>query len=378
MRPPVQSRSQQQLHTADLVVMSHLRWDWVWQRPQHLISRLSRTRRTLFVEEPVMVDGVSRVCVEQEGTLTRLWLEVSRAESDTSEYGRLTRPYVAALQEWLAGREHDVWLYTPTALPIAEALEPRLLVYDVMDDLSSFADASPEMQMLTRRALALADVAFAGGRSLHQAAADIRGARPTHLYPSGVEGSHYARSRALRRAHARPVAGYVGVLDERLDMKLIADLAQRLPDWDIRLVGPTTKIDPASVPRAANIDLLGQQPYARLPEIMASFDVALMPFALNDATRSISPTKTLEYLAAGLPVVSTRVPDVVSDWGEVVHLADDGQSFAGGCREVLTQAPGERDAKLAAVAKRYEWDSIAEEMGLRLCAVLEDAHTVAA
>jgi glycosyltransferase involved in cell wall biosynthesis len=368
----------QQLQAADLVVMSHLRWDWVWQRPQHLISRLSRTRRTLFVEEPVTVEGESRVRVEEVGVVTRLWLEISREETRNHEYSRLTKPHIEALDDWLAGRPRDVWLYTPTALPIAEALQPRLIAYDVMDDLASFADATPEMQMLTRRALSVADVAFAGGRSLHRVAADIRGALPTHLFPSGVESSHYASSRGLRRPHARPVAGYVGVLDERLDMQLIADLAERLPDWDIRLVGPTSKIDPASVPRAANIELLGQQPYARLPEIMASFDVALMPFALNEATRSISPTKTLEYLAAGLPVISTRVPDVVSDWGELVHLADDGQAFASGCREVLTQPAGERDAKLAAVAKRYEWDSIAEEMSERLSAALEKTSTVAA
>lgn len=379
MSPAAELAPAEELASADLVVISHLRWDWVWQRPQHLISRFSKTRRTLFVEEPAAGNSdVTQVRTEESGVLTRLWLETSSSPGVDREYGRVPKPYVEAIDAWLGGRPRDIWLYTPTALPIAEALRPRLLVYDVMDDLSSFSDATPEMEMLTRRSLALADVAFAGGRSLHRIAAGLRGDRPTQLFPSGVESSHYARSRALRRPHARPVAGYVGVLDERLDMELIAALAAQLPDWDIRLVGPTTKIDPASVPRAANIELLGQQPYARLPEIMASFDVALMPFALNEATRSISPTKTLEYLAAGLPVVSTRVPDVVSDWSAVVHLADDGPGFAAACREVITQSRAVRDQKLAPLAERYEWDGIAEEMCRAQQQVLTKARSVAA
>jgi glycosyltransferase involved in cell wall biosynthesis len=370
----------QGLEAADLVVLSHLRWDWVWQRPQHLISRLGRDRRTLFVEEPALADVAGpTVRVEQEGSFTRLWLDVPDPSERALEYsGYGGRYYAGAIQALLAGRPRDVWLYTPTALPIAESLEPRLLAYDVMDDLSSFADASPEMELLTRRALALADIAFAGGRSLHRAAAAVRGKLLTHLFPSGVEFEHYSRSRSLRRPHARPVAGYVGVIDERLDLELIASVADQLPDWEICLVGPTAKIDPTSVPTAPNIRQLGQQSYERLPEIMATFDVALMPFALNDATRSISPTKTLEYLAAGLPVVSTPVADVVSDWSSVVHLADDAPAFAAGCREVLTDSLSERDRALAPLSKRYEWDHIATQMRELLQQSLLSARAAAA
>jgi glycosyltransferase involved in cell wall biosynthesis len=272
------------------------------------------------------------------------------------------RHYTGAIQALLGERPRDVWLYTPTALPIAESLQPRMIAYDVMDDLSSFADASPEMELLTRRALTLADIVFAGGRSLYRVAAASRDSRDTHLFPSGVETDHYRRSRSLRRSHDRPVAGYVGVIDERIDMQVVGELAERLPDWEIQLVGPTTKIDPRTIPEAANITCPGQQPYERLPEIMAGFDVALMPFALNKATRSISPTKTLEYLAAGLPVVSTRVPDVVSDWSSLVHLADDAAGFAAGCQAVRSDPVQERDRRLAPLLMRYEWDAIAGEM----------------
>lgn len=356
--------------TADLVVLSHLRWDWVWQRPQHLISRISKGRRTVFVEEPIATDVPAPVLKRRrEGPMMRLWFEVPD-EKPAQPYGAETSPlYVEALRALLGERPRDVWLYTPAAMGIAEALLPRLLVYDMMDDLASFAQAPRDMRHMMSRALTRADVAFTGGRSLHRAALAVREGRPTHLFPSGVESAHYGRSRTLRRSRQRPVAGYVGVVDERLDLELLAGLSAQLPDWDIVLVGPTAKIDSAAVPSAPNITRLGQQSYARLPEIMASFDAALMPFALNEATRAISPTKTLEYLASGLPVISTRVPDVVSDWGAVVHLSDDAGGFAATARKVLGESPAERDRALAPIVSRYEWDAIAANMS----AVLERA-----
>src|SRR3954469_7213466 len=222
-----------------------------------------------------------------------------------------------------------------------------------MDDLASFADAPPEMTLRVRRALTIADVAFAGGRSLHRSAASVRGTAATHLFPSGVECEHYAASRRLRRPHDRPVAGYVGVIDERLDLDLIASLAEQLSDWDIHMVGPTAKIDPATLPVADNIRYLGMQTYDRLPAVMAEFNVALMPVALNDPTRSISPTKTLEYLAAGLPVVSTRVPDVVADYDTVVAFADDAAELARACRTVTDGNRQEFDPR---VKKLLQWN----------------------
>ncbi|MFL6239461.1 MAG: glycosyltransferase [Actinomycetes bacterium] len=362
------------LHDGDLVVLSHLRWDWVWQRPQHLISRVGAGRRTWFVEEPRPCDvSEAKAQIQEVDGITRVWIDTP---GDVREFGATsTELYQPLLEDLLGGRERDVWLYAPTAVHIAEALAPRLLVYDVMDDLASFADAPPEMTLRMRRALTIADVAFAGGRSLHRSAAAARGAQPTHLFPSGVECSHYATSRSFRRQHDVKVAGYVGVIDERLDLELIADLAAALPDWEIHMVGPTAKIDPATSPQAANIRYFGMQAYERLPQVMAEFDVALMPFALNDATRSISPTKTLEYLAAGLPVVSTRVPDVVLDWGDVVHLADDGRAFAAACEHVVQHSCGRRDEQVAPLQKRYEWDTIAGSMVQILETALAEKQT---
>jgi glycosyltransferase involved in cell wall biosynthesis len=230
-----------------------------------------------------------------------------------------------------------------------------------MDDLAAFAQASPQLRAAQAQALELADLVFTGGRSID---AGVRGRTdaPVHLFPSGVEPEHFEAARSLRRTRTRPVAGYVGVIDERLDLELIEALARALPDWDLEMVGPVFKIEPDDLPRARNLRYLGMQPYERLPEVLGGFDVALMPFALNEATRSISPTKTLEYLAAGLPVVSTRVPDVVSSFSEVVDLCADAEAFAAACRKVLGHSLDGRDRQLAPLLHERRWDTIATRM----------------
>ena len=359
---------------SDLVVLSHLRWTWVWQRPQHLVSRMSRLRtesgsRTWFVEEPVSgdVDRPKLRTADCDG-VTRVWLVVPTLPGQPEFLG-FDDPAATGYGDLVArlladqGRPSapDVWLYTPMAFDLAQSLQGGRLVYDVMDDLSAFQGASAGMSLRQRRAVTEADVVFTGGRSLHQAILAQRH-RDVHLFPSGVDQRHYASSRALRQTHVNPVAGYVGVIDERIDLQLLAELAYRLPDWTVRVVGPVAKIDPGMLPRAQNIDYLGFTPYEQLPVVMAGFDVALMPFALNEATRSISPTKTLEYLAAGLPVVSTRVPDVVADYGTVVQLAGNPAEFTAGCRRALAEDPITRDRRVAPLLARQEWDGIAVRM----------------
>ena len=252
-------------------------------------------------------------------------------------------------------------LYTPMAYEVAQVLEPGYLAYDVMDDLASFKNAPQGLRLRQRRLLAEADVVFTGGRSLHRSVSAHR-KQNCHLFPSGVDVAHYARAVRLRRPRPQRVAGYVGVIDERLDLELLAELAETLPDWTIRVVGPVAKIEPDSLPQAPNLEYPGQVDYAELPAVMAEFDVALMPFALNEATRSISPTKTLEYLAAGLPVVSTRVPDVVADYSGIVHLADNAAEFAAGCQEVVQHSAADRGRRLHPIAVRQEWDTIAAAM----------------
>jgi glycosyltransferase involved in cell wall biosynthesis len=359
----------------DLVVLSHLRWTWVWQRPQHLISRLAQARtergaRTWFIEEPMFGDVTEPILESSHiDGVTRVWLVLPAAGRSTAEHAGFSAPearcYSEMLVQFLADKlspgRPDVWLYSPMALELAERLAPGRLIYDVMDDLAAFNHAPEGLRLLQRRALAEADIVFTGGRSLFKS---VRAHRRSsvHLFPSGVETRHYATAGGMRRPRTTRVAGYVGVIDERIDLALVGALATALPDWKVRMVGPMAKIDPASLPKAPNLEYAGFVPYAELPTVMAGLDVALMPFALNEATRSISPTKTLEYLAAGLPVISTRVADVVADYGEVVRLADDAPGFAEACRESVGETGTRRDRQLLALLHRHEWDTIAETM----------------
>lgn len=360
--------------SADLVVLSHLRWTWVWQRPQHLVSRFALGRatsggRTWFVEEPVIGDVAAPTLATADGSegVTRVWLVLPRTE-DTGRPLGFDAPgaagYGAALRALLdaAGvSAPDVLLYTPMALDVAEAVGPARLLYDVMDDLASFKNAPEGLRLRHRRVLTEAELVFTGGRSLHRAVTRHRPG-PTILAPSGVETAHFARAARLRGPHERPTAGYVGVIDERLDLALLEGLAARLPGWTLRIVGPVAKIDEADLPQGPNLEYPGMVDYRDLPALLATFDVALMPFALNEATRSISPTKTLEYLAAGLPVVSTRVPDVVADHASRVVLVDDAEEAATACRSALLEGPEHREARMRLMSRDHEWDAIARTL----------------
>ncbi|HEX2177985.1 MAG TPA: UDP-galactopyranose mutase [Actinomycetota bacterium] len=347
----------------DLIVFSHLRWTFVWQRPQHLISRMTLGTRTWFVEEPLETDVVEpRLCLEQQGSVTRVWLEVPRGGGHL-HFGDPRAATYADHLDRLFGQVTNpaVWIYTPLALELAQARKPSILVYDVMDDLASFKHAPEQLVLTFRQALAAAGVVFTGGRSLYNKVIRQR-PEATYLFPSGVEPEHYRKAVALRKSHDTPVAGYVGVIDERLDLELVGRLAQQLENWEIHLVGPVLKIDPSTLPQAPNLTYPGQVDYRDLPEVMAGFDVGIMPFALNESTLSISPTKTLEYLAAGLPVVSTRVADVVADYSLVVGLADGPEQFAEACVSSLAETAEARQAAVEPILLRQHWDTIAEAM----------------
>ncbi|WP_104180592.1 glycosyltransferase [Arthrobacter sp. B0490] len=355
---------------SELIVLSHLRWEWVWQRPQQLVSRLNRSpgRRTWFVEEPLTPPDVelteNRLGTTDIDGLTRVYLEIPEQGRHVGFFDEVMPDYVAQLPRLLGPPTGDrvVWIYTPLVLEAALALEPTTLVFDVMDDLAAFRNAAPELLVRQRQALKRADVVFAGGRSLHRSVVR-QGREDAHLVPSGVSVEHYAAAaRAADPDRTKPVAGYVGVLDERLDLDLVAGLAERLPEWEIRMIGPVCKIEETDLPQASNITYYGQQDYEDLPGHMSEFDVALMPFALNEATKSISPTKTLEYLASRLPVVSTRVPDVVADFPGVVDLQDDADGFAAACEALRGRAGESPSPELRKLLRRHDWDRIAELM----------------
>jgi len=353
-----------------IVVFSHLRWDFVFQRPQHLLSRLAQHYPVLFVEEPVFDDG--EPFMEQSSPAPNV--TVYRAHTPIQAGGfhdeqlRLLQPMVAQLAP--PGEDVIAWFYTPMALPLLQAIDPSLVVYDCMDELASFKN--PPKQLLQREGalLNLADLVFAGGPSLYEAK---KHRHPNvHCFPSSVDVVHFQQALDRERQHpqqaaiARPRLGFYGVIDERFDPELVGEVAGAHPEWQIVLAGPVVnKIDPERLPRNPNIHYLGQQPYSALPDLLAGWDVCLMPFAINEATKFISPTKVLEYMAAQLPIVSTPIADVANPYGHVVAIADTAQQFIAACEAALAQTPEQRrhmvEAMLAVVAAT-SWDNTARHM----------------
>lgn len=360
------------------VVFSHLRWNFVYQRPQHLLSRLASRHPVHFIEEP-----------DPDPTGEPRW-EKSEPARNVTVYRPRTRvlspgfhpeqlPQIAELMPALLADvgpgERVAWLYTPLALPLVDAVRPSVTVYDCMDELSLFAGAPPELLEREAALLARADVVFTGGPSLFQA----RQGRHAnlHCFPSSVDATHFGRARFRRPPGVRaqepadqvdlphPRLGYYGVLDERLDFSLLDAMAVARPEWHIVLVGPVAKIDPAALPRRPNLHYLGQRSYGELPAYLAGWDVCLLPFAMNDSTRFISPTKTLEYMAAERPIVSTPIRDVAEHYADIVRLATEPGEFIAACEAALAESGEERAlrvGRMREVLARTSWDDTAAAM----------------
>jgi glycosyltransferase involved in cell wall biosynthesis len=339
------------------VAGSHLRWDGVWQRPQHVLSRVAREVPVVVVEEP-QAAFEDRDAVRTEGNVTIV--RPLRRRGWTAPL--LDDAALATVRAIVGSARPGAWLYTPMMLELADAFEARPVVYDVMDELARF-DVAPEGIAENERALLeSADLVFAGGRSLYASRAAL-GAK-VRCEPSGVEFERFAADVAphpLPSQLCGPVFGYVGVVDERLDIELIAALANAFPHGHVVLVGPVFKLDPARLPRRENVHLTGAVPYDALPSWLAGFDVALMPFARNRATEFISPTKTLEYFAAAKPVVSTGIADVAAEFGDAVFIADGTDAFVDAARAALAAEP-ERIARGIEYARARTWDAIAARM----------------
>jgi glycosyltransferase involved in cell wall biosynthesis len=343
------------------------------------MSRSARTRRTFFFEEPI-VDGAlneAETRVRQAGD--GLFVCVAHVPAGTCP-NELVNTQRALVNRTIEEHEiaHEVlWYYTPMALPFTRHLSAPLVVYDCMDELSGFAFAPRELHELELELFERADLVFTGGHSLYEKKRRQHG--NVHAFPSSVDAAHFAVAREPLRDPddqqriGRPRLGYFGVIDERLDLELVGSLAEARPDWHVVMVGPVVKIDPESLPRLRNIHWLGQKDYAVLPRYVAGWDVALMPFALNAATEFISPTKSLEYLAAGKSIVSTAIADVVAPYGRagLARIADK-SSFVSAVEAALAddraQVRARAERWVAGTSWQKTWEQMTELMDSALLA----------
>ena len=372
------------MRLTDIVCFSQLRWNFVFQRPHHLMTRAARGRRVFYVEEPRQTQRTRPYirAVRAHGVLV-CTPYVTRASQRPARWGAPAGRRLAPGQEAARMRHNDavvaslvddllrrhgvvrpvVWCSTPMLEPVAREIDAAARVYDCMDELAAFRRAPPGVAEREDALLRSVDLVFTGGYSLYEAK---RRRHPRVFnFPSAVDAAHFAPARAGLPEPAdlagigRPRLGFVGVVDERLDARLLGDLAEARPDWQWILVGPVAKIRRRALPHAANVHYLGRRSYGELAAYLGQFDAAIMPFAMNSATRYISPTKTLEYLAAGLPVVSTPIVDVVRTFASrgLVEIGGDVAEFIAACERALAAPRDARRAEADDLAARTSWDA---------------------
>lgn len=354
----------------DLVCFSHLRWDFVYQRPQHLLSRCARKRRVFFVEEPVFSNCSTRLEVREADPGVHVVVphlpEGLRSDiAINAVMKELTRQLLIDYDI----NQYVFWYYTPMALKFTDHFNPVASVYDCMDELSAFRGAHSHLPVLEKQLFRQVDLVFTGGQSLYEAKC---GQHPAvYAFPSSIDASHFGKARTAvndpeDQAHIpHPRLGFFGVIDERFDIELLDEVAAKRPDWNFVIIGPVVKINPDALPKHSNIHYLGGKKYSELPDYLAGWDIALLLFARNESTRFISPTKTPEYLAAGKPVISTSIRDVVRPYGELnlVEITDTADEFIRAAEKLLTRSDqSEWLRKVDAFLENISWDKTWAQM----------------
>jgi UDP-galactopyranose mutase len=380
---PVESQAEPSAPDSDkptLLCFSHLRWDFVFQRPQHLMSRFADEMTVVFWEEPIEIGekdtAMLRVRAAEDHPNVRIVVPHIPAGLDEEQRDaalkRLLDAYSAGLSRPLVA-----WYYTPMMLTFSRDLDATVVVFDAMDELSKFKFAPVKLLDLEQELIDRADLVFTGGSSLYEAKKDRHDS--VHLFPSSVDRVHFAKARARQFEPAdqedlnRPRLGFYGVIDERFDIELLDTIAKMRPDWSFVMVGPVVKISEEDLPRRPNIHYLGGKKYEQLPAYLSGWDVALMPFAMNESTQFISPTKTPEYLAGGKPVVSTPVRDVVRHYGHLqgVEIASTPEEFVAACERMLNlDRDGDWLAEADLLLSATSWSTTQARMSGLIAAVL--------
>ncbi|MEH2328481.1 UDP-galactopyranose mutase [Nostoc sp.] len=350
--------------TPDIVCLSHLRWNFVYQRPQHLLSRCAQGKRVFFIEEPIFSEEpLASLDVNEDSN--GVVVVVPHLPQGLSEEA-INADLQVLIDSLFA--EHNInkyicWYYTPMAIAFTRHLQPQAVVYDCMDELSAFQGASPTLKNYEAELFSRADLVFAGGQSLYES--KVNQHPNVYAFPSSVDVPHFGQARNLQepedQAHIpHPRLGFFGVIDERMDIELLAGIAEARPNWHLVIIGPVVKIDPATLPQHENIHYLGGRNYKQLPAYLAGWDLAMLPFARNESTRFISPTKTPEYLAAGRPVVSTSIRDVVRPYGEskLVRIADTVSEFVTAAEQAMQEdtPASEWLSRVDVFLEKISWD----------------------
>jgi glycosyltransferase involved in cell wall biosynthesis len=361
----------------DLICFSHLRWDFVYQRPQHLLKRCARERRVFFVEEPVFDNGSMRLDVSERDPNLKVVVP-HLPEGLRSEIAKTAVLHDMIQRLLVENNIHQYlsWYYTPMALDFTRNLKPLAVIYDCMDELSAFKGAPTCLALRERELFQMADLVFTGGQTLYEAKRDQHSS--VYAFPSSIDREHFMQARAAvedpadQRDIPHPRLGFFGVVDERFDVALLDEASRLRPDWHFVIIGPVVKIDPDTLPKRENIHYLGGKSYQDLPAYISGWDVALLLFAQNESTRFISPTKTPEYLAAGKPVVSTPIRDVVYPYGQMglVRIAKDAREFVAAADDLL-QSEENRKPWLANVDEflaQMSWD----ETWARMSRLIDD------
>lgn len=344
----------------DMVVFCHLRWQFVYQRPQHLISRMAKNRKVLLIEEPIGYDP------EQENTANLIII---------NDNLHILQPRVQNIEaianiipKFIKNNHISIgWFYSASFSSLMDSFKFETIVYDCMDELTLFKGAPEHLIHQEKYLMASADIIFTGGKSLYESKKQNHA--NVYCFPSSVDEPHFAQALNGIEIPAdianlqAPVVGYFGVIDERIDLKLLHETALKLPNVSFVMIGPLAKIEESDLPKEDNIYYLGMRSYNELPHYLKGFDIAMMPFAINDATKYISPTKTLEYMAAGKPIISTKITDVVRDYSICVNLVETADEFA----EAITFLFEKRDQLSMSleyfdILKNTSWDSTANKM----------------
>ena len=343
----------------DMIVFCHLRWQFVYQRPQHIISRMAKEFKVLLIEEPIGFNDEEENSAQINIITPHLHVLQPKVRS--------IEAIAKILPKYISNQKVPIgWFYSASFSPLLQELQFETVIYDCMDELSLFKGAPQQLIDQEKFLLSNADIVFTGGKSLYESKKVMH--NKVYCFPSSVDERHFAKALngiAIPEDIANiksPIIGYFGVIDERIDLDLIGESAQKMPDVSFVMIGPLAKIDDADLPKSENIHYLGMKTYNELPGYLKAFDIAMMPFALNDATKFISPTKTLEYMAAGKPIISTKIKDVVRDYENCVKLVETSDDFCKAVSEIAkTDLTAIRNS-YGNILKNTSWDTTAAKM----------------